>query len=518
MGTLTPQARFTQWVDTTRASYQNDPPKLEQFNRSLVYFNSLTRSYGDSAVVGRSPRISATIVYASAQSLTVSLIDTAGVMVIEGSKAGYFRQLIDFKNELLAETTSSTDPNYCGTCRKVHKKYGLELEVNAVSDHTYRDVLLRKLNGKLRLDPGSDDYGIDGSGVPLELRNINGSSIEDVITVLKDRLSKFNGALTWMQDGFPSMSAGMNTQGCGIHVHTFHKGVTPEKLATAHSLVGLLVNSRSRSDWDSRLPGYGGPFNFRDVSGNNGRGRWCTATRSATELRTFNVLSPEVLKWALERTEEIVAGDYNVAPTQFETHMRNDRHYTTSPVMNHALAFFKDQRVITAEKIEEMNSWLDANYLPFHAGQGRGNQERIEVADPARWEEARDERRAREVNPPERPSPQQINETIRQIWANPVNDAVMRNAEAITSTVARERARTRRGSWCTRIASMARTLGGFIGINARHFRNSLRRHLIACSVCRATHGDHMRRGYCIRTTGQIGNSPSGIGYFQRGGN
>lgn len=259
------------------------------------------------------------------------------------------------------------DTDNCPDCGEKHTRYGMEAEILALDgDQTYRDVLLRKLNRKLHLNKSTDNFGIDGSGKPLEIRNINASTIPKLVSSYSARLDSLMNGLYFMADNFPYINKDYRFDNCGIHIHQLYEDTKPAALVNAHSLVGMLVNSLEPAIWNSRLQnGYGNPFNSRPVE-------WCSNSEIGTELRVFNVLHPHTLRTALDIQEELsekksanngkIADEYTTLKSLGT--IREERLALSSANFNGMLSLFVKKDIFSISEIIKAQKRLLKNYFP----------------------------------------------------------------------------------------------------------------------------------------------------------
>ena len=529
---VTNQDRFRRFCENVRtSSYQNDARKLREFNDAIAYINAHVQEYLENGLTASYNGIVVVVNYNESQGLRVTHVRSGAVAT------GYVRQLKD----LIEQITPNDNPRYCETCRRNHKTLGLEIEFKALGSgrhhsydgNVYRSALLMKLNNKARINPDADDYGIDGSSVPIELRNMNGNTSAEIAEILKERLGKFMEAFEFMKANFPGVPSEIETTECGIHVHAFHKGIARDRILSAHSLVGVVVNSLAMVDWNSRIPrGYGIPYASRGIS-HDSRAPWCRNDINATELRTFGVMRPEVLKFALDQTSMLLnnPNNINTATAQewgryLQTANIPGVRMTNAEGLKKTLQFFIDHGTVTIDQLVAMIEWLNENYIPFHAGQTvtrvitldmvRGLRARnIQVQVPAPVRTRRDSRIDREIR-----------QTIRrgeQFTPAQVHEVRQRLAEVTTPASApvepTEEIPESASIWCTRIATAHRNPRQFHpvlmenGQPVRHFRNSIRRHIDLCPDCHS-----LLSGYALRSTQALrwnGQEIGGFGFFDR---
>lgn len=272
---------------------------------------------------------------------------------------------ISWKLILSALINRKAGEGVCGFCGVKHSQYGLEAEVMTMfGDNLYRDVLLRKLNKKLHINHSKDRFGVDGSGDPLEIRDINGDSIRKIVGSYSLALDKLLDGQKFMIKNFPYVSKDISTINCGIHIHQFHEKVSREILTTAHSLVGMLVNSIEPDTWGTRTRhGYGAPMNFRMPT------PWCENPESATELRVFNVLHPKTLECSMEVTEELSKKIKNsFTPAHLDEFVRSKKlvmqNVPDQDTFNKVLSFFVEKEVVTPEEIKVIYKRIKDSYIP----------------------------------------------------------------------------------------------------------------------------------------------------------
>lgn len=283
-------------------------------------------------------------------------------------------KLVDM-HSILAVIYPQAGGDTCSQCGISHTAYGIEAELSAMTeDPDARNLMLKRLNRKLRLDKASDKYGVDGGGGntnPLEMRNMNGTSIHKVTSTYSRTFKKMMGGIDLMNKNFNHVGKDISTFGCGLHIHQFHLDTPRAPIVTAHSLVGMLVNSMETDIWASRAQsGYGTPFNHRSPT------PWCESDH-ATELRMFNVLHPKTLEACMELTMELAKlrkdTDVNIGGSdgrggEFEKFMMNRRLSTTSvvskSVFNRALAFFVKKEIATPSEIKTLFDRIAKEYIP----------------------------------------------------------------------------------------------------------------------------------------------------------
>ena len=491
---LTGLQKFERFIENIKSLYGGDASKLRQFNQAVAILRGNAQEYLENGMTAQKDGMAFLLDYNAEQGLKVTHVRSGWVAT------GYVRQL----RELVEQVTPSDNPLYCDTCRRQHKKYGLEIEIKAMRDNTYRTVMLRKLNDMDALDTSANDYGIDGSGGPLEMRNMNGNTIEEVSNILKERLDKFKSTIDWMKNNFPGAGTRYDTTECGVHVHMFHKGVSRDRVLSAHSAVGLIINSYANEDWKSRVRrGYGQLYAYRAIS--NSRRSWCRSENNSTELRTFEAMNGAMLKWALEQTDILLTNPNTASVQKWDAYRNQNRlsqeNLWERPVYTKALQYFIDERVITRDQIGSMSGWLQENYQALHDGQAitKGYFPGIlasltEPGNPVRVS-------VQTSNIPASHLP----ETLRRIIMRTATESAM--AGDTTTIPIRRVTQNESGSiWCNRIMDAHANPGVFRPINVRHFRNSLRRHIEHCVLCSAR-----LAGYVIRTSSQVPHGPVSIG-------
>ena len=477
-----------------RANYTNsDDAKLAEFNRSVDFLNTLR---GD---VGANPQYAQdgfsvtkdgnryTVFYNQQQSLKIEHLATGQVV------RGFIRQLHDLKMALNDAVTPNSDPLHCPTCHKVHKRYGMEMEfLLETQDANYREVMLRFLNGKLNSEYFSSDYGLDHGG-PMEIRNINANNPEDLTAQYKERFDKVKDAMEMMAK-FPGFKNGFNTDRCGIHVHMFHKEFTRNRILTAHSIVGLMVNSMALGEWKKRAPSYGMPYMNRPVHANdNQAGRWCMNMEHATELRMFNVLHPTVLKWSMERTLELAENRNSCNNDKLMAHMSvmprtnnsGGNALFTIPGANHAMKFFIEHGAVKEAQLKDMALWLKTNYLPAHTGQGRGLCAIDVDSVMRRTDGATSGAQPVTAAQPESPNSDSEDGPARREWTLANRDTI----QEMRTT------RRTRGNWCSRVRAAWSTRPRHLAVSATHIHTALRRHVRRCEACRILTGQAVLNGW-----------------------
>lgn len=347
------QQRFHEWVNRLRAEYGTDAVKLREFNESIAAIVSCASAYYPTYMTATDADFQYRVDYEEARSLRVVNIRS------NQSASGWVRQLAQMKEDLAMDRSR---PDYCQACGRNHKKYGMEIEFKTLTDSVYREALLRKLNGTAHVDTRQANFGIDGSGTPIELRNINAATADGLSVAMNARVRSLIGGLEFIADNFPGADPSITTDLCGIHVHMFHKGIARDKVRVAHSVLGTLINSYNVTDWESRArSGYGRPFAYRNGS------KWCHS-QWATELRMFNSFSPDVLKFALEKTELLLGNNFSPAFPEFERDVPGANTQNASwPVVNanNILAYFIHKGAAKLTQVHRMKQWLDANYHDF---------------------------------------------------------------------------------------------------------------------------------------------------------
>ena len=276
---------------------------------------------------------------------------------------------------ILGEFSSVAGGDDCAYCGVRHAAYGIEAELFAMTeDPDARRMLLKKLNKKLRLDTEGDKYGVDGGGGdgnPLEMRNINGTSIRKVVNTYTRTFGKMMGGIGLINSNFNHVGKSIHTKGCGLHVHQFHPDLPRAAVVTAHSLVGMLVNSMEAETWVSRTNnGYGSAFNHRAPT------PWCDSD-SATELRMFNVLHPKTLEACMEITAELAkakkstginVGSRDGRGCSFDKFLANQGLHPSQISMksnfNNALFFFVDSEFATPPEIKAIYDKIYKAYVP----------------------------------------------------------------------------------------------------------------------------------------------------------
>lgn len=454
--------RFARYCERVRESYQSDSTRLSAFNDAVSFLTAHAVDYLENGMTARANGIAFAIDCNASQSLRVTHVASSN------TATGYIRQL----RELIQSITPSDNPCYCETCRRAHKKYGLEIEMKVMREELYRPVFLRKLNDNARISPSSDNFGIDGSGDPLEIRNINGADVNAVTSELSARLVKFTSTLEWFKNNFPDVPASISTRECGIHVHVFHKGVSRDKLLGAHGVIGMIINSYAPEDWQSRaVRGYGTLFNYRAI---NQGGGWCNNPNNATELRTFGVLMPNVLKFALDWQEKLLANPSRVTYRGYQDFLNRERiaSHTIPQVtpFQKTLNWFIENGAITLEQVQEMATWLTTNYVPFHTNQ--------------------------EVNRGFLPA---ILSSLSRNGAPSV--AVPAPSVPAVPASADNQSASRNTVWCARFREALRNIGQSVRIECQWFRPSIRRHLRSCARCRIA-----IEGYRVRTMSRNGTN------------
>lgn len=468
MVSLSARQVFEQWRDNQRRSYQYAGAKLEAFNQGLAYLVDGNGPTSD--VVFNQDGFGVTregiyyrITYGSPQSLTVNGPDGR-------SESGFVRQLIEIRDRLTQPNNS--DPLFCNSCRKLHKKYGMEIELNIFRSEEIRRIVLMKLNARTRINPSHDDYGIDGSQEPIELRNINANTSSDLVSELTERLGKLKEAQTFAREHFPFVrDSAPTTHKCGIHVHEYHKGILREKLVTAHSLIGLLINHKDNDNWKTRLDhsDYGQPYTSRSYSGSE----WCRSSNpyTATELRMFNVIHPNVLKWAIDKTDEL-APTSGTTQNEYQRYMRDNNlvgsRLSEPQTYEKTVRFFVERGIVTEANLNGLVRDLNAVWMPF-------NLESFAIPT--------QRRRGARVEPPPTPTPS----TMPTI---PSNDETAHRVLNPTPS--------RHSIWCNRIMNASTNLYQWITVDAHYFRNSLRRHFLGCVQCATLKANLERNGYTLR--------------------
>lgn len=253
--------------------------------------------------------------------------------------------------------------NLCIPCSNFHLGYGMEVEFKTVDDPDKRCELLEKLNGSKRYNTATADFGIDGSGDPLELRNIHANTPGEMAALYDTRLRKFFSTIQDMEKKYPGFKAGTSLDCCGLHVHVFRDSREKQAaMMNAHTAVACLVNAFNLPIWMSRLlSGYGDPFNVR------GNVPWCKGG-NGLELRMFNPIHPETLHFALDWTEKIAARWKGKALSDDFARMQRlvlPAKTENAVAINTVLGWFIMSEVLTMADVKSMYSWLSKNYRDF---------------------------------------------------------------------------------------------------------------------------------------------------------
>lgn len=442
---------------------------------------------------------------------------------ITAQREGYLRQYRDILREMgmgvtirTAETASadatpaqsgraSSNPLWCADCGKAHIKYGAEIEINALRDDTtYQTVLLRKLNGRVSFDNYRADYGIDGAGVAIELRNINAESADGLAGEMQTRLDNFFGGLSELAEKFPGVNARVTTSVCGIHVHQFHKGIPRTRLIASHSLIGLLANQFVLDCWSSRLrhgSGYGRPMtpsvSHRDIT------PWCGHSRHATEMRMFCVFHPSVLKTALAYQEKILEGNASVCFTdtvysEFWQHVtrQSNMGIVNPETFTKAVKYLIDKGVTSLDNVREIHETLKDNFKDVRGARVRaeGLLDLALLGAPALVavgagtpEVAQEQARMERVERWRQRGRTLASNGRRVIIAPSVSPSQFSEMDSIPEGVPRttiDEPTGARGNWCDRFNTISRALNPLLRLRAHYYRNSLRRHLQTCVSCR----------------------------------
>ena len=262
--------------------------------------------------------------------------------------------------------------HYCQHCGKTHTKYGMELEfVLFGRDADYKNVFLKKVNNKAGIDVMRDTVGLDGSRTPIEVRNINGDTPDEIYANLTAKMKEVADTYAWMKKNFPGVSSEINTKVCGIHVHVFHPGITRSRLVAAFTAVGLVVNDYNVEDWSERMKNnYGLPFAYRGSE-------WCSSEH-ATEFRMLNSLHPSVLHRALVCLEEVLDSNTGVGSDAGMQEFINkigatarapdftpSAYHAKTKVVNESIAYLINKKAVKFTQIKRLVTWLRKNYRPF---------------------------------------------------------------------------------------------------------------------------------------------------------
>lgn len=375
---------------------------------------------------------------------------------------------------------------YCGNCRRVHKKYGAEMEINALTnDSAYRSVFLRMMNQRMDLSSSSSDYGIDGAGRALEMRNINADSIEELTNEMQTRLDKFLGGLEDLSEKFPSFSKRTDNQICGIHIHQWHKGIARHKVVAVHSLVGMMVNQFYDGSWESRAGsgnGYGTPMNpgvtYRDSV------PWCRGQVDGTELRMFCMVSPSVIKYALELQNELIEsmGDMRGSPqVHYDAMRRIQGSIVSREGFTRRVRYLVNMGVASVDKVKEIHDHLKSIAKDYkgRAVNSEGLMDMVMLNLPASAS-------VQVVAPPPIVPLRTATEALRNIRESIAVASAHGQASQQNQSGARPQINETagRGSWCARIRTIMRSDNPVLHLRARFYRNSLRRHLQSCMTCR----------------------------------
>lgn len=477
------QQRFHEWVNRLRAEYGH-AAKLREFNEAIAIIVSCATGYYPTYMTAADADFSYRVDYEEPRSLRV--VNNRS----NQTGSGWVRQLSQLKEELAMDRSR---PDFCTGCNRNHKKYGMEIEFKTLTDSVYREALLRKLNGTAHVDTRQANFGIDGSGTPIELRNINAATADGLSVAMGARVRSLIGGLEFIADNFPGADPSITTDLCGIHVHMFHKGILRDKVRVAHSVVGTLINSYNVTDWESRArSGYGRPYAYRNGS------KWCHS-QWATELRMFNAFSPDVLKFALEKTEMLLENNFTPTFPQFERETPGaDTQAGSWPVVNsnHMLAYFIHKGAAKLSQVHRMKQWLDANYhdfiMPASGGRRRSGIDLDRVIAHLRVYREQPTARTAAVTPnvAARISPTVAAHVSRlrgQAGRFESSGSVYGPVSPVCNAQGLENVPvvSRRAPWCGRIrhAFEQRRLGGMVEHALRSARPNLAMHLPRCRDC-----------------------------------
>lgn len=263
------------------------------------------------------------------------------------------------------------DALHCRPCARTHTRYGMELEfILGSGDEIYKSVFLRKCNDKTSVDVMRDSIGLDGSRTPIEIRNVNGNTAEELFVNLNKKVEKVRETFKWMRKNLPGVESRFSVQKCGVHIHHFHPGVPRSKVVAAFTAVCCIINDFDAESWTGRMAqGYGLPFAAR------GGVDWCR-TDYATELRVLNAVHPDIVKFCIESMEECLKKSDGVANENYfydflDKQGRTDITVAQNPranltrYINEMMAFFIKKKVIRPIQVNNMIRWLSKNYKPL---------------------------------------------------------------------------------------------------------------------------------------------------------
>lgn len=264
---------------------------------------------------------------------------------------------------------SPTTPNFCQHCMRSHKRFGMEVEFTMFGgDNSYKDIFLRKIHKKKEIDVLHESIGLDGSRRPIELRNINGDTPEELYMNLVEKMLEVRKAYVWMKQNLPAVG-GLDTKVCGTHIHFFHPGITRIHVAQSFTAIAMVINDFDFESWNSRLnSGYGRPFEYRPSE-------WCRSEH-ATELRTLNAVHPSIIPFVIKNLEEAIKSSSTAflsfgAMEDFVNKIRSQAGLVLrdrmiySECINECLAYFIKNKAIKFTQVKRMMRWLRKNYRPL---------------------------------------------------------------------------------------------------------------------------------------------------------